>query len=491
MQTISSHNSIRIGNLVFYAYWWLGLPLVLFLFTWFRPEIGIPFGILSIWAIWKASASSCHFESIAIHRSTLLWIAIISFIWIFCSGIGGFFYQLPWDHAFRNALFYELVNNPFPVIKQDAAGNNLLLCYYHAFWILPALIAKLTGSILIGNIAQLLYAWIGMMIVALIVFSIIGKAKVWIIILMFAFCGWEYINDLLVSGWCGITDFLFHEKDLASEYMSAPSWRILTCYNYNQGIAVWMILPILYINRHNVAYLVIPFCCLAYFAPFPTIGIVPFIIVTILKNWRNAISINNIIGICLCILIAVYFMANKHGNTPHLIFGNLTSVSHYAWLMIVFIICSYGVFMPFIWQRIKRNRLFWGMMLWSLIVPMFVLTDNDYNMGIRASIPFMCYFTIVVLKEASEVNWHTLRGKCFAIVLAIGLLSNIPTMLLVLKGETGCIIKGRPFAAIWLERDLFDKNKNECYDNFISENESLYTRYFIVNTNKEHNPSNN
>lgn len=89
------------------------------------------------------------------------------------------------------------------------------------------------------------------------------------------------------------------------------------------------------------------------------------------------------------------------------------------------------------------------------------------------------------------MNWRTLRGKCFAIVLAIGVLSNIPTMLLVLKGETGCIIKGRPFAAIWLERDLFDKNKNECYDNFISENESLYTRYFIVNTNKEHNPSNN
>lgn len=470
------------------AYWWLGISLIIFLFTWFRPEIGIPFGILSVWAIWKASSSSVITtpHKISIGRKTLIWTLIITFLWVLFSGIGGFFFQLPWDHAFRNALFHELVTNQAPVIKYSGDGTQLLLCYYHAFWMLPALIAKLAGSILIGNIAQLLYAWTGLVIVSLLVFQITGKAKIWVMLLMLTFCGWEIANDFLVNGWNGMTYFLFEDKDIASKYMSAPSLRILTCYNYNQGIAAWMAGIILYLNRNNSSYLLLPFSLMLYFAPFPALGVMPFVAFYILRNLRAAISVNNIAGFCFCILIAIYFSANKHGGNPHFIFDDLVSVKQYAWLLTVFLICSYGIFMPFIWHRVKRDHLFWSMMLWSVLVPMIVLTDNDINLGIRMSIPFMCYFTIVMIKAAASTDWKTERGKLFATILAIGIASNASTALSVLKGEFGCIIKDRPFAAIWLEHDLFDKEKNVCYDNFISESQSIYTRYFIKSTNNRH-----
>lgn len=117
--------------------------------------------------------------------SKFLIMTILLFLFTIFSGIGGLAYQDYWDHAFRNAVFNDLVNHSWPV-TETIDGKIELLCYYFAFWLPAAIVAKLTGSMFLGNMVQLAYAFIGFMLIAIFVFNNIGehKIKLWILILI-------------------------------------------------------------------------------------------------------------------------------------------------------------------------------------------------------------------------------------------------------------------------------------------------------------------
>lgn len=165
--------------LVITAIVWLGLPLVIFLIGWLRPILGYPLAIGVIWASFRtiSTLESSHEAIVYIDRKFWIMTAFVLMFTIF-SGIGGFAYQRFWDHAFRNAVFNDLVNYPWPVVETNDEGVSELLCYYHAFWLPAAVIAKIAGSVLVGNIMQLIYAFVGYMTVAIFVFNIIGQRNI-------------------------------------------------------------------------------------------------------------------------------------------------------------------------------------------------------------------------------------------------------------------------------------------------------------------------
>ncbi|MDE5842364.1 MAG: hypothetical protein K2H35_01345, partial [Muribaculaceae bacterium] len=140
------------------ALYYLYLPLAIFLFGWVRPEFAIPLAILSgllpIRICRKLKSAEFHFQ-----RRKLLIAAGIILLWVILSGIGGYVWQNRWDHFFRNAVFNDLIQRPWPV-----ADGNDILCYYLGYWLPPALLAKITGSSAIGNFAQLIYGFFGVLL---------------------------------------------------------------------------------------------------------------------------------------------------------------------------------------------------------------------------------------------------------------------------------------------------------------------------------------
>ena len=84
-------------------------------------------------------------------------VFLITLIWVFYSGIGGYSYQNA-DHSIRNPLFEMLVNNQWPVI----ADTNYYISYYIGFWTPAATISKIfNGNIELGYFIQFIWAILG------------------------------------------------------------------------------------------------------------------------------------------------------------------------------------------------------------------------------------------------------------------------------------------------------------------------------------------
>ena len=152
---------IKKNNLLLIALYYLYIPLALYLCAWVNICISIPLALLlgiSPLLLCKQSMDNGG-SSVTFTRRQLFITMIVLSAWVVLSGIGGYAWQNRWDHSFRNAVFNDLVNRPWPV----ADGENILT-YYIGFWLPPAAIAKLTGTIWIGRFCQLLYGFAGIMI---------------------------------------------------------------------------------------------------------------------------------------------------------------------------------------------------------------------------------------------------------------------------------------------------------------------------------------
>lgn len=176
---------------------WLALPLILFLTTWIKAVIGWPLAIAVVVCLVKSVKDLNNPDEPVVMIDRMFWYTVVlMFLFTVYTGIGGLFYQAYWDHGFRNAIFQDLVDNPWPVVKNNPESGEIeLLCYYHAFWLPAAAVAKIFGSIVMGNMVQLLYAFVGFMMIALFIFSYLKtrKAKIWALLFIAFYCGWDAV----------------------------------------------------------------------------------------------------------------------------------------------------------------------------------------------------------------------------------------------------------------------------------------------------------
>lgn len=131
--------------------YYLFLPLAIFLCSWAKLWIGIPLTILlGIAPIFMLKDVRGETVPGSLRQETTVFFVLL--IWVVLSGIGGYVWQNRRDHFFRNAVFMDLVERPWPV---QSDGNALV--YYLGFWLPSALVAKLTHSLETGYLMQLVY----------------------------------------------------------------------------------------------------------------------------------------------------------------------------------------------------------------------------------------------------------------------------------------------------------------------------------------------
>ena len=469
--------------LVITAIVWLGLPLVIFLIGWLRPILGYPLAIGVIWASFRtiSTLESSHEAIVYIDRKFWIMTAFVLMFTIF-SGIGGFAYQRFWDHAFRNAVFNDLVNYPWPVVETNDEGVSELLCYYHAFWLPAAVIAKIAGSVLVGNIMQLIYAFVGYMTVAIFVFNIIGQRniKLWVIVLLALFSGWNIVIFFISSPDLvkvfTVSEIYQVDKEISFGFLSAPGFPALSMFIYNSGIASWMAFGLLYDQRNNIPRLIFLYSLLFLFAPIPVVGLFPALTYWIYRKLKMAFSLENVIGVLIFLIVGVYFLSNHRtdGFKPTAFY----SFGEFCWKTVVFVLLSYVIYLPYIWKYVRQDVFFWILCGTTIVIPYFSLNGQN-DLGFRIGIPLTYCFVVLVIKSVSEIR-QCPRYKAVGLIvtLIIGAINSSSIYSVSAVMSYRCIISGTQLRQTCMPT-TFDDKVNPLKENFVARGESMFTKYLM------------
>lgn len=478
-------------GLVTEALLWLALPTLLFLAFWLRVWLAIILCSALVAAVAvRLSEGAVNFHTSGfrpVRRDSRYYtVFFILLLLLLLSGIGALTAQIAGDHVYRNAVFYDLVRRPWPVVYPDGDEGPVTLCYYFGFWLPAALIGKLTGRILPGDVAQFAYALWGMWIFFRFLFSRFGGRASWVAFLAPLAFG---AADLLIGG---IADLLlpFQQrwellilKDLATEYYSLPPLGVLVVYVYNQGVASLVACILLWHERRRPRALLLLYSLMLIQAPYPAMGIFVAMAWRVLRDFKAFLTWENLAGIIIAAVIGLFFIGNKSHDAAAPVAESLTTM---AMVLLIFLPLSYGLWLLALWPLLKRNSIFWLTAVPALIVPLLLSSPHHQDIGYRITIPSM--LVIIVAEIMALRHWRYLpRMRKGLLAIAILLGAYTPGQVLVqtvdrnidwLRGEAerkSIYIMGR------LEKGKY----NDCRSNFVIDGETFFTRYLMRQVPRE------
>lgn len=421
------------------------IPIIIFFFGWLSFLWAAVFSALLLAAGFFFVKSSGKRDGertqAVISVKMLIIIGAIALLWCFLAGQGGFFHQSN-DHAIRNAIFRDLIKKPWPVVYEE----DMLLSYYIAHWMPPALLGKLfymaTGSAAAGygagNIFLLIWSSIGVYLALLLVVVLTYSKKnphpLAAVLLFIFFSGLDIIGTFVT----GINNHGNHYERWA--YFAQFS-SVTTClfWVYNQTIVIWLV-TLCILNERSVKNFAFLGLLALPFGPFPFIGIVIICLIKAAvmsvrlikkgKAWtalRNIFSPQNVLS-CAAVLPVYYLyyfsnaiMSNEavySGEQIDVSFrvnnilaetaagGNIKDIVLMVLFYLLFFMLEAGFYIAaiIVYGKLKGKKTdlaFIAVMAVLLFIPMFRLgAGSDFSM--RVSIPPLLYIAVGFIKSFAE-----------------------------------------------------------------------------------------
>lgn len=392
------------------AFFYIGLPFLIFVFGWLHWYIAWPFGIIFIASLFFSlenyTADNKVVNSIQNQKYILISALIIILVYTFFSGIGGYSFQNE-DHHYRNAIFQDLVRKPWPVlyqIKGFAAENPLegsqsMLVYYLGYWLPAAVVGKLMG-LEAGRFFLFVWTVLGFL---LVYYNLCQYFQKYSLKILWLFIAWGSLYFIGTFCTFPLKDVLKGEAYLwAGFLLFADGTTGLIYWTFNQTIVPWLII-LLIMNQFNTRNVIFLTSLLFFSGPFAFMGFIPFFVYFMVKKdfanlvllkdvyfiIKKYLSFTNIFGAILVVLVTyLYFSANSSGNVFNLVVPSLTTY-------FVFIFLSIGIISILIFDRNKSNPLYYLLIGVLLILPFFQL-GFGLDFTARASIPAMFILMLLV-----------------------------------------------------------------------------------------------
>ncbi|MCH5325727.1 MAG: hypothetical protein J1E29_00825 [Duncaniella sp.] len=403
------------------AIYYLYIPFAIFLCSWVKLWIGMPLALLlGIAPIFLSKSISGDTVTGSRYQEAVIFLTLL--IWVILSGIGGYVWQNRWDHFFRNALFMDLVNRPWPVHD----GVNILT-YYLGYWLPPALIAKLTGSAAPGWFASFLFGLIGILIAFRLTLQSIGCVKLRFLLPFILFSGVDIVYYIFF-------DHTFRHDlhiELWSDIACWESNTTLLYWVYNQAIPSW-VATMLILNFGRVRGLApITLSFLLISSSFSVIGLFPLALYYLLDDARHSKSFlqslktilnpYNILAILGAIPIGLFLLMNRNIG---LSFG-IGGMPFTVWLSQVVLLFSIEilVFLPFIYRQIKKSPEFY-VLIASNILLLFVQQESKYgDFNCRVELPLNYFLTVQIAIFLGR--WEAMSRRCRTAFLTISLFAIV------------------------------------------------------------------
>ncbi len=466
---------------------WLVIPVAITIACWFRPVYALPTLILIIASTYrclrreKESQQTNPDNLLPLNRQVVTVLIFIA-IWMVLIGIGGFLGQERHDNSYRNAVMEELVDRDWPVVCSQYQPFAYLN-YYFTYWAIPALFGKIfySSEYTWAQLALYIYSYIGLACVALMMMKICKKRFLLIGILFLVFSGCDLFNHIIFR------HILHAHNDInvGTGFFEAGSAPYLCTFVYNQGIPMFVYM-MLFIQTKKAGKSLFMLSLLFAYTPFMTLPLIPVVLILILKNLKQSITVENCAGLAISFLFAILYSGNTNGTSLGTIF---MYEAPYTVLIrgVFFLLFNYAVFIPFIWKECKNDWIFWTLfastMLFALLTPGY----DNYDFGWKVPATFTFYFMVKLLKKIATMNWSIRNPRSWVLgcLLSIGVCSNIGINhgIKLRTAHNIDFLLGRsdhraPRSAT-LRHELFNPVVNGIFHNFVTDRPTIYSKYFM------------
>lgn len=408
---------------------WLLAGIVVFFLGWCRWYYAIPLVTLIVTVLVMAWRGG-DMEKISISRSNL-WLSLaVCLILMWVCGIGGYMVQSN-DHYWRNAMFRDIVNYSWPVYDEV---THLTKSYYLAFWMVPALIAKCTGSMELGFLSQLLWLTLGFELLYLQICRWMGKARVSYLFFFYFFSGMKIIECLLyypvVEPGHVLSETLniLFTNGTPGVFHAGPMPQLL--YDpFNQTIPLYLGMMLM-INNVRSNLLPFIFASLLLYAPLPLVGLAPIVLFWMGRNmlerpgigkWKYLFSFENIVALLILVVSALYLMSNNQSGNK-----GLREITHFGQTFygyLIYLFFDFGLFMLIGYKVCRDKVALWVAFITVCIFGWFQIgLHNDFCF--RTNMPLIFLLLILVIRRYYQAD---ARSRMRKIIIALYLIGGIPS----------------------------------------------------------------
>lgn len=398
---------------------YLYVPVCLFLLGWIIPVIAVPVSILIGFGVWQfvrqngsAAVLNGNFS-----RNEWLILGVGALFWTWVSGIGAFVPQYG-DYDKHNLLFHDLITQPWPVNYPNPRFDNPFLCYYLAYYLPTAALAKLFNlSFQSAEWISFFWGGLGVLLAFCWAARLSGKFRVWIAVCLPFLSGLEVAIRL---AWSLFTDF----------HWNVTRWLTAVFTNQIPGYTRYET-PRLAFSNHNWTQSIDPAPLVVQLQAVPQHTLGGWIAVGILVYWqRQKTAPVALAFVGAATLLWSPFVSIGLGLWLLITQRNLFSIS--AWLQPVFLVCCLvltalmGVFYQthypipyagFITDAFEKPSdvalyvLFWGVQLWiGVLLFRWYNGQTNQNSGWGKAV-FSAAVTIQLLSLIYMGRWNDFQNR--------------------------------------------------------------------------------
>ena len=428
------------------AYLYLLIPFIIFCVGWLNKVAAVAVclivgaGFISVWRALPAG------DCLAFRRRDFIVTILVLGVWVFLSGIGGYTFQ-NWDHHSRNAVFRDLINYPWPVVyrfspavsTQFGVPSTVIMSYYFGYWLPSALAGKLWGWT-VANFGLLLWTYFGIALAVILTAAGLKLTLLKTALLLIFFSGMDFLGVILFRNIPTYTYPLLWPPIQHLEWWAGAfqysSFTTDLYWTYNQFVPALLVLALFVTSSRERAWILLEgICC--FFAPFPALGLLPFIagkvlgdVLVLIRNesnrlWlhslaRHFLTFENFAGVILGGISMLFFMTNLAAQTRGL--GLPDSAGIYVIFLLLECMLIWLVLLP-------SNQADWTWYVAgaALILAPFVNLGGSWDFMTRTTIPAL-YFLMLGCGRFLKEGKNAFIKVSLAFMLLVGALTPVYEM---------------------------------------------------------------
>ena len=499
---------------------YLVLPIIFFFLGWLKIGIGIILSFLLLLTcnifLKKISIAATNDKNITLSKEYYISF-IILFLFLLSTGNTGFVGCWGTDIPWRNAIYQDLIRQPWPVIYDYSQS---MLCYYMTFWLVPAEIAALLGLNETGsNIVLLMWMYVGLILIFFLLCDILKPNKEYVVLITIILLFFSGINMLGMI----ICNVFIESTPLVSDYPGRTSWSfssfVINGYHavyiirtfylcladvYNQFFSI-AISTLLFLRFKNsielyafVGLMVLPYSPIGFIGVFIVIFLELICDACRIKNFEKCLkkcfsTTNVLAAISLVPVFYFYFSMNFYATAlfeqnESLNYGFLyVPLNQYNSARISFLFLYYifyfGIYALLIYENYKNESVFFISLFCLIVFPIFRIgSGEDFNFNATIC-PYLLLFVLIAKKLLGAWNGNRQKLKDIVLVCCLSIAMLTPVIQIATSFRSAYLqhsisYKWSPWKPPLSHDSLSDKD-SDAFKNFMARyyQERIFYKY--------------